>query len=83
MKPITVTSGQIDLLIEALQTRAARLEAYGRAKPRSAGVNDRKAAAMRNLSIALKRYRQNGQAARNPTPTCADLWRGFQAEDAE
>ena len=42
-----------ELIIEALTTRASRLESYGRFHPRTAGPHDRKAAAMRALAHKL------------------------------
>jgi hypothetical protein len=45
--------GEIGLLIEALTRAASRHESYSRVNPRSAGAHDRKAKAMRQLSIKL------------------------------
>lgn len=51
------TVSELELLIEALAARASRLESYGRAKPRSAASNDRKAEAMRKLRERILAHR--------------------------
>lgn len=44
------------LVVEALRARASRLESYSRFRPQNAAINDRKAAAMRELSQRLEHH---------------------------
>ena len=50
---IELTTAELDLLIEALNHRAARHESMSRFNPRGAGPHDRTAKAMRKLEGRL------------------------------
>jgi len=54
MRARQFTVHEINLLLEALRSRAARLESMARANPRSAGPNERKAQQMHTLSAQLR-----------------------------
>ena len=47
------TTYELELLVEALATRAARLESEARYRPQTAGPIERRAAAMRKLRAKL------------------------------
>jgi hypothetical protein len=55
VRSMTFTISEFELLIEALERSASRLESYGRFHPQRAGPHDRKAAAMRKLRARLMR----------------------------
>jgi hypothetical protein len=52
---IDLSIGEVELIVEALVSRASRHDSYGRAEPRTAGPHDRKADAMRTLASKLRK----------------------------
>jgi hypothetical protein len=52
---IECSTGELDLLIEALARAASRHESFSRYNPRAAAPHDKKAAAMRKLQYRLNK----------------------------